>query len=89
MASCTSRTHFLDTCETAQALEPYFWDPSDQIDDKAKFGRAFHLTIDQSVFLRMDAMDEWIDTLDDQELRCFNLPFDTYAYAARTVAATN
>ena len=80
---------FLDACATDHDLEPYFWDPSDKIDDKARFGRAFHLTFDQSVFLRMDALDDWIEEFDDQELTGFNLPFDTYAYAARTVAATN
>ena len=61
----------------------YFFDPSDDVSESARLGKAFHLTLDYE-FIRESQVDKFLDKLDGFELLGETEPFDTYAFGVRT-----
>jgi hypothetical protein len=75
----------MDATEEHLDEDYYFYDPSDDISPAARLGKAFHLSMDH-VFVRDHTVDQFLDSMDDQELLGYNEPFDTYAFGMRTAA---
>jgi hypothetical protein len=78
---------FLDAQERMHDDDAYFYDPSDNLSPAARLGRAFHLSVDYTFFIRDHHVDTFLAQLHDDELYGYNEPFDTYAYGMR-IAAT-
>jgi len=66
--------------------EPYYFDPSDCINERTRCRKAFHLTMDFSTFVCNAQVDSFLDDLDHTELLGYHEPFDTYAFAMQAWA---
>ena len=82
------KEYYFDTADneiidTQKHAHLYYFDPDDNISDKNRLGRAFHLTMDYD-FIRESEVDAFLDSLSEYEMTGGNEPFDTYAYGVRT-----
>jgi len=61
--------------------EPYFLDPSDNMSDKARRSKAFHLSLNYDQFVHDAQVNHFLNDLEDEELLGHFEPFDTMAFA--------
>ncbi len=66
--------------------EPHFFDPSNNMSEKSRRGRAFHLSTDLNIFIRTAEVDNCLDNLEDEEMLGYYEPFDTLAFAIQARA---
>ena len=62
--------------DTKQVEFLKYYDPSDKIPDKVMYGKAIHLKIDCSMFIRTNEMDNFLDNLNDHDLFGRQPPLD-------------
>jgi len=63
-----------------------YMDAKEWLKPKERLGKAFHLSLDYTMFLQEPEIDHFLDMLDDGELLGHNEPFDTLAFAIHAKA---
>jgi len=66
--------------------EPYFFNPSNNMSERSRQGRAFHLSTTLNDFIRTAEVDRFLKDIDNEELLGFYKPFNMLAFSMQARA---
>jgi hypothetical protein len=78
--------HFINAVQYKDDCDnDLFGDPSSDMSPRNWLGRAFHLSMDPSIFMREGKTYDFLDEMDNQELLGYNEPFDSLGFTIESV----